>query len=86
MLNIILVNMLLIAVSLVCSLSPSTSRKDHSQLRFALLCRDERAFMIGCISVNMTAHQRWTEDRVRLAALAELAQLVLTERVNTALV
>lgn len=42
--------------------------------------------MIGRISVNMRAHQRWTEDGVRLAALAQLTQLVLTERVNTALV
>lgn len=34
----------------------------------------------------MAAHQRWTEDCVRLAALAKLPQLVLTKRVNAAIV
>lgn len=34
----------------------------------------------------MTAHQCWTKDCISLAALAELAQLVLTKRVNTAII
>lgn len=72
------------------SISPEVQH--HVQMRCALQYGDEPAHRVlindltYAYNVNKIAHQCWTKDSISLAALTELAQLVLTKRVNTAII